>query len=183
MNKLIVIRGTAGSGKSTLAKELGFVTIGYDVRSSIPAGYLFEADDYRTVEGDYLYNKEFNKEAHGWVRYNASYQLYQNNNVCITSVILKPKDLQEYVDLAKLHGAMLIVYDTKKQYKSVHEVPETTMTKMINEFEEIGTDRVKWTLREETDRFCKYHFTKQEVVTKVDTSKVKLTRCLPLSTV
>jgi predicted kinase len=54
LKTLYIIRGLSGSGKSTLANELG------------KEGVVISSDDYFMEDGEYKWDPEKLKEAHGW---------------------------------------------------------------------------------------------------------------------
>ena len=124
MKELALIRGIPGSGKSTFAKE-AFQS--YD---------HFEADMWFTNQnGDYCWNPHQIPWAHQWCQNMARRSMFFRNNVVVSNTFVKIWSLNKYFELAKEFGYNVTVYRMAKEYKSVHNIPEETLVKMKNEFE------------------------------------------------
>ena len=117
MIKLFLIRGLPGSGKSTKAKM--FKTLGI-------VDVVFEADDYFGFGENYNFNPILLGKAHQSCLDNTKEALEQDLNVAVANTFTTLKELQPYIDL----GYKYKIIECTGHYKSVHNVPETTIDRM-----------------------------------------------------
>lgn len=130
MPKLILIRGIPGAGKSTHAQEL------------FDKGEIFcwtESDDYWIRPDDhYDFNFKRIKEAHAWclaeTRGWMSRSLKQN--MAVANTFTQLWEMQKYIDLAEELGYDLEVHRLNGGYENTHGVPEETIQKMTDRFED-----------------------------------------------
>lgn len=120
---LILIRGLPGSGKSTFARD-------YDIRH-------YEADMFFIQpDGEYEFNPGLIKQAHEWCQTSVRCALYARHDVVVSNTFTTLKEMQPYIDFAKNCGAELKVYRMTGNYGSIHNVPEETIERMRNRFED-----------------------------------------------
>ena len=125
MSILALIRGIPGSGKSTFAKT--FIENGF---------FHFEADMYHCDEdGTYKFDINNLYDAHRWCERNVTSQLLAGNDVVVSNTFTTFKEMRSYVEFVIEHDHKLVVHTMTKEYGSIHDVPEETMTKMINRFQ------------------------------------------------
>lgn len=119
---LTLIRGLPGSGKSTLAKQY--------------AATHLEADMFFTdANGLYLFQPTLLKKAHQWCEQQCGALLKQNKSVVVSNTFVKQWEMQAYRQLAKKHGATLIIKTCTGKYPSIHNVPAATIKKMQRQWQ------------------------------------------------
>ena len=135
MSKLILIRGLPGSGKSTLATEI-------DKSSHVDYCLLnhWEADKfYETVCGGYEFNPEFIKDAHAWCYYNTLQSLYKGYTAVVSNTFTTNWEMERYFQLKdRFPDLEIIVINVTTQFETIHGVPEATMEKMKNRWEDVA---------------------------------------------
>lgn len=120
---LTLIRGLPGSGKSTFARDF----------------YMrhYEADMFFIQpDGEYKFNPGLIKQAHEWCQASVRCALYAHYDVVVSNTFTTRKEMQPYIDFAKNCGAELKVYRMTSNYGSIHNVPEETIERMRNRFED-----------------------------------------------
>lgn len=121
--KLTIIRGLPGSGKSTLARGLGILH--------------YEADMFFIrPDGKYKFNPGLIKQAHEWCQNSVRCALYARRDVVVSNTFTTHKEMQPYIEFAKKCDAPLKVYRMIGNYGSIHNVPEETIERMRNRFED-----------------------------------------------
>lgn len=135
-NRVIIIRGVAGSGKSTFAKS--FV----DVDSNVQ---VFEADQYFYSGSDYNFDPTKLHQAHSDCFRRFSNYLDNNNNVTaiVANTNIKHGDMKKYIKYALNMNLTLMVFKMCTEYGSIHNVPETALDRMRNNFQEFNIERFK----------------------------------------
>lgn len=129
MPDLIFIRGIPGSGKSTYAQKL------YDEQKI----FMFtETDDYWIrPDGYYDFNFKRIKEAHEWnVSRTEKWMKRGSHNIAVANTFTQLKEMQKYLDLADKYEYTVRVIRCIGKYGSVHDVPEVTIKKMLDRFED-----------------------------------------------
>jgi predicted kinase len=132
MKKLTIIRGPSGSGKSTLARKL------------LPEGPIFEADDYFTKDGLYLFNPYLIKTAHLYCQMKVENSMKSNcPHIIVSNTCIRRWEMQKYLDLAVLYQYETEILVTDKPWdadlffqRNVHGVPLETIKKHIASFQE-----------------------------------------------
>lgn len=132
--KLILIRGLPGSGKSTLAKLIQNSSInGYKVFID-----HYEADQYFIGNnGQYRFEPSKIKEAHQSCQDLTRMALFSGYDVIVSNTFVKQWEIQPYLDMAKEFGAQVQLIECKGQFGSIHGVPEATIQRMKEQWEEI----------------------------------------------
>lgn len=118
MNKLILVRGIPGSGKSTFAKKMkGFIHI--------------ETDMYWGMSGK-KFDGKLLKTAHEWCLNYAKVLLPLGNNVVVSNTFTQVWEMEPYLYL----GYPVEVFRMTNEYGSIHNVPESTILRMKQRFED-----------------------------------------------
>ncbi len=130
MPSLVLIRGLPGSGKSTLAKN------------NFSSRLHFEADDYFLDElGNYNFDKNKLYKAHKECLKKTTYALTNGIDVVVSNTFTTIKELNPYYNLRLfIHNLHIEIWECGANFGSIHNVPEKTLTKMQNRWEEIPDD-------------------------------------------
>jgi predicted kinase len=127
-NALILIRGLPGSGKSTEAKR---------IEARAPGLYRhLEADMYFVVKDKYIFDASKLGEAHKWCQSRTEDYLERGYNVIVSNTFTTLKEIKPYENLAKEMGIKMEVYQMNNSFKSVHDVPEETINRMKERWQE-----------------------------------------------
>lgn len=127
MKHLYLIRGLPGSGKSTFALTLA---------NGIGA-HTLEADHYFEDEyGNYRWDSSKVRDAHANCQRLCNHLLSIGRTVVVSNTFTTEKELKPYLDLAEQYGYTVttLIVENRHGNKSIHGVPEETMTKMRNRF-------------------------------------------------
>lgn len=127
MPNLTLIRGLPGSGKSTLARKLVNPNIVH-----------IEADQFfiNPNTGQYEFNPKSIKTAHNWCLKRAIYYLNAGIDVVVANTFTTKKELEPYLELKQEIGNLTIqIVLCQGNFKSIHDVPESTIKKMGKRFE------------------------------------------------
>ncbi|UZE94446.1 ATP-binding protein [Alkalimarinus alittae] len=119
---LTLIRGLPGSGKSTLAKE-------------IDAIHLETDQFFMWQNGAYQFNPKRLSEAHQWCQKMCSSHLEKGQSVAVSNTFIKRWEMEAYIKMAKQFNAELVTVVCNGNYKSIHDVPESTIAKMRKAWE------------------------------------------------
>lgn len=120
---LRLIRGLPGSGKSTFARGTGLLH--------------YEADMFFIQpDGEYKFNPGLIKQAHEWCQNSVRCALYARRSVIVSNTFTTLKEMQPYIEFAKKCEADLKVYRMTGNYGSIHNVPDETIERMRNRFED-----------------------------------------------
>ena len=129
MKNLYLIRGVPGSGKTTLAEIL----------ATQVDGFVFSADDYFMVDGEYRFDATKLKQAHESCQNDVWYemQVWGAENIFVANTFTREFEMQPYFNLAKEFGYQVftIVVENRHGSKNVHNVPDDKITQMKNRFE------------------------------------------------
>ena len=136
-NKILyILRGISGSGKSTLARELACGNL----------NNIISADDYFMVDGEYKFDPKKLAQAHRsvLVRLESAMRDGQSPLVCDNTHTQK-WEAKNSVKLGLKYGYDVKFKETNTAWrfdakelakKNVHGVPESTIQKMINRYED-----------------------------------------------
>ena len=128
MSRLIIIRGIPGSSKSTYARKLLFEKYVDD---------HFEADMYFMKNNQYIFDVSKLHEAHKWCFDNVRQSLKQGKNVVVSNTFTTLKELKPYLDLNNdIPDLKISVIRMVSYYGSIHSVPNETIEKMKNRFQD-----------------------------------------------
>lgn len=121
MRTLLILRGLPGSGKSTMAKDL-LQSGGYNCH--------FEADMFFEKTGTYIFDTKLLPMAHQWCQHMTEFCLEMDNAVIVSNTFTTEKEIQPYFDICKRLNIVPDIFVCTGNYKSVHNVPDTTIEKM-----------------------------------------------------
>lgn len=128
MRKLIIVRGLPGSGKSTLARSFKEES-GYE---------WFEADMYFIERGEYKFDPAQLYNAHKWCYENTYRYLLSYFDVIVSNTFTTNSEMKQYFELREFFPDLEIdVIEVHSQFGSIHGVPEETLEKMKNRWEEV----------------------------------------------
>jgi tRNA uridine 5-carbamoylmethylation protein Kti12 len=127
--ELTLIRGCPGAGKSTLAKKL---------MNNNSAHY--EADMFwKLFDGTYRFDFKKLTYAHQWCLSNvaAEFESQDVAKVIVSNTFTTTSEIMPYITLAEVYKVPVKIINVRTQFKSVHDVPEATIEKMKNRWQEI----------------------------------------------
>ena len=129
----LIIRGLPGAGKSTFAIEQYnlYTSIGIDVAGP------FEADQFFQTPEGYVFNPAKLGNAHAQCFSNTENAMKNSASVVIVSnTFTTEKEVQPYLELANKYEykTVSLVVENRHGSRSVHNVPEESLTKMKNRF-------------------------------------------------
>lgn len=134
---LIIIRGTPGSGKSTLAKNI------INSTTNMLDFVHLEADMfYNDIENNYIWDASKIKYAHEWCQKTCMEMLKQGFDVIISNTFTTLKEMEPYLELGKSFHAYVKVYKCVGEYGSIHNVPEETLKKMKDRWQDYAGEIV-----------------------------------------
>lgn len=131
--KVILIRGLPGSGKSTLA-EMILESFFPEMRGWHEADHFFEKlgkfDPSKLQEAHELCKLNFEKDLLTFLAKDF------NSCVIVSNTFTQKWEMQPYLDLCKNLGIEPQIITCKGNFKSVHNVPEATIEKMRQRWED-----------------------------------------------
>lgn len=117
---LVLIRGLPGSGKTTLAQSM--------------AGYIhFEADqffDYFWVGG---FDPKRLKHAHAWCLKSTMDALAEGRHVVVSNTFTQHWEMKPYLAIVDASVSIIVA---RGEFDSVHDIPEATIQKMRDRWED-----------------------------------------------
>lgn len=128
--KLTIVRGLPGSGKSTFvnSEERFYVT------------KHIEADDFHIINGEYVYRSQYAGRAHEWCQAQVAYYLNQGVDVAVANTFITKRSVVPYYELAQEFGAEFEIITLTNDFGTVHDVPEETLDRMKQYFEDFTTE-------------------------------------------
>lgn len=126
-NKLFLIRGLPGSGKTTIAEGM--------IKSNNNRWQHFEADDFFTETGKYVFVPENQIAAHAFCQYNAFKALENGENVIVSNTFTTVAEMLPYIIFAHRHMIRVRVIKAMGSFTNIHGVPEEVMQKMRDRWE------------------------------------------------
>lgn len=124
MCNLFLLRGLPGSGKSTLARKFNYDWFEADMFFETPFGYEF---DIARI-----------KDAHNWCYYNTMKSLKCGSHVVVSNTFTTNWEMERYVKLKEIFPKInIIIINVTTQFETIHGVPEETMKKMKDRWEEV----------------------------------------------
>jgi predicted kinase len=125
MKTLIILRGLPGSGKSSLAKLI------------CSEDNIFEADQFFYNNDQYNFDVTKLGEAHDYC-FNGVKTAMLNGveTIVVSNTNTTEKEIKPYMGLAEQFGYRVtsVIVENRHGSKSIHNVPEETMVKMVNRF-------------------------------------------------
>ena len=123
---LIIARGLPGSGKSSFASAIA------------PSYSICTADDYHMKDGVYDWKPENVANAHKKCQEKCETMMKVGfKKIVVANTSTTADELQPYYNLAKTYGYTVfsIIVENRHNGVNIHNVPETTLTKMKNRFD------------------------------------------------
>ena len=134
---LTLIRGLPGSGKSTYAKSL------------IKKGMKhFEADMFHTKNGVYDWQPSKARQGHEWCLNQTRKFLEKGKRVIVSNTFTTYQELAPYLDMAEDLDVEVKIIKCVGEFGSVHGVPESTLRKMADRWEDMQVEEVYDPLKE-----------------------------------
>ena len=125
MSHLIIVRGLPGSGKSTYASNL----------ARRQGMNHYEADMFFERDGEYNFQPNKIRFAHQWCQNKVYDSLNSGDNTVVSNTFCQYWEVKPYVNFCKEHGHTFSFVVCESQYNSVHDVPESTVKKMRDRWE------------------------------------------------
>jgi predicted kinase len=94
-----------------------------------------EADQFFMVNGKYMFDPAKLPEAHASCLKQTRKHLVQGDYVFVSNTFTQRWEYQPYLDLAAELDVPVQVIEVHGEFKSVHSVPEETLTRMRNRWE------------------------------------------------
>ena len=129
--RLIIIRGIPGSGKSTKAKE-----IIEQNKCKCEVTHHYEADMFFELDGEYKWNPNKIHLAHQWCRDRVFDALNFGHSCVVSNTFTTMKEMRPYIDFCVENKISFKVIRCSGKYNNVHNVPDDTIQKMQDRFED-----------------------------------------------
>lgn len=145
MIKMILVRGLPGSGKSTVANSMANAYTCH-----------LEADMYFDSDGEYKFDPSKLGLAHQWCQEQCVHQLNINRNVIISNTFTMKTELRPYFEIAKQFNIVPAVIHCQNNFGSIHNVPEETLKKMRDRWENDISELFEELLESQPDKALLY---------------------------
>lgn len=124
---LYLVRGVCGAGKSTFANTL------YE---SDVVGWVFEADKYFEVTGEYKFDASKLCVAHKNCQELTTLWLSKGVSVAVSNTSTTEKEVETYHKIAEENNAnfVSIIVENRHNGVNIHNVPEEKIQQMKNRF-------------------------------------------------
>lgn len=133
MKTLVLVRGLPGAGKTSFIQE--FL---WDILSGGVELHAYAADDWQVDEhGDYDWKAERVEKCHQECQAAVEWDMaYGCNHIVVHNTLTKESEIEPYTTLAKKYGYRVVslIVENRHGNTNVHDVPESTITKMRNRF-------------------------------------------------
>jgi predicted kinase len=138
--QLTVIRGAPGSGKSTLAARLRAYTMARVHDGTILPDYnslptIVEMDDFRMVDGKYVYDAADNTRIAHECFERVRELLAAGKSVIVANTFMRRSHVAPYERLAMQTGATYQEYTCNGKFESIHNVDPRIVLGMLRSFE------------------------------------------------
>jgi len=120
--RLIIVRGLPGSGKSTFAKSLNIFHVEIDMFCMIDSKYQWDATKGRQ-RSELCFSAARNA-------------LQAGIDVVVSNTFARKRDIEPYARLAREFNANFVVYLTTGGHRSIHPVPDETITRLRESWED-----------------------------------------------
>ena len=133
MKELILVRGLPGSGKTSWSED------------NYPADY-YETDMYwLRPDGEYDFNVTLLRQAHEWCRNICELCMKDEFiSVVVSNTFSQLWEMQPYLDMAEEYGYEVEVRKMMGDYGSIHDVPQKTIDKMKERWEDYPGEIETW---------------------------------------
>ena len=123
---LINIRGLPGSGKTTFAELIA------------PYSNVAADEFFLRADGTYHYDKDLLSRAHAWCQAITGKWMSQGYHViAVHNTFAQNQYIAPYLKLAELHKYKVTIIKMEQQFKSIHNVPEKSISRMALRWEEL----------------------------------------------
>jgi predicted kinase len=140
MKKLLVlVRGMPGSGKTTLVNAMMDYTERWGTTPMLRRTVEhYEADMFfNTSSGGYNFDASKLGAAHSWCQTSTERAMRRGvKAVFVSNTFTTEKEMKPYFDLAEQYDYQLQVIDVCGSFENTHNVPEETMNKMRERYQE-----------------------------------------------
>jgi len=137
---LYLIRGIPGSGKTYLAKEV--------INNYKHTINHFEADMFFELSGSYNFDRSKLNDAHLWCYANTADKLIKNESCIVANTFTTKWELSKYINLASKLGVEVKIVKCEGNFKSIHDVPDDTVEKMKERWENCKEEITETKLKE-----------------------------------
>lgn len=131
INTLYLIRGLPGAGKTSLVKS-----IQNSFASHITSEHI-EADQYFYMSGEYKWNPDLIGKAHASCKLRTMKALSNSiQHIFVSNTFTTEKEMIFYFAAAETYDYRIVtlIVENRHGKKSIHNVPDETVSKMKNRF-------------------------------------------------